>query len=122
MKTNYKGIDYGSGQSNINRETGIRYGVISQNSIDPEAISDMEFDYGEPTCPVCENEVKPVGKRINQRYKHYTPHGCHDFVCRMCKHYLDSSDVYGDEPIGLTYEEDGYSITGDAGSYASLIA
>jgi hypothetical protein len=27
------GIDYGMGQTNVNHETGIRYGVISQNSV-----------------------------------------------------------------------------------------
>jgi len=31
--TNYAGIDYGLGQSNINTETGIRYGVIHPNKL-----------------------------------------------------------------------------------------
>lgn len=30
------GIDYGLGQSNIDKETGIRFGVISQHSLHPE--------------------------------------------------------------------------------------
>lgn len=35
------GIDYSNGTANIDRETGIRYGVISQNSVMPEAVDDI---------------------------------------------------------------------------------
>lgn len=40
--TTYAGIDY-SGHTGVNRdsETGIRYGVISQHSIQPDAMSDI---------------------------------------------------------------------------------
>jgi hypothetical protein len=42
MSTNtYQGIDYGHGQANINSATGIRYGVITQNSVNPEAFNDV---------------------------------------------------------------------------------
>jgi hypothetical protein len=41
MSTTYKGIDYGLGRSNIDNETGIRFGVISQNSINPDAMSEV---------------------------------------------------------------------------------
>lgn len=40
-ETKYAGIDYGMGRSNINTETGIRYGVISQNSVSPETMDDI---------------------------------------------------------------------------------
>lgn len=43
--TNYKGIDYGLGQSNIDKETGIRYGIIPQNDVMPEALDDV-FSHG----------------------------------------------------------------------------
>lgn len=29
----YKGIDYGRGKTNVDKETGIRYGVINQNEV-----------------------------------------------------------------------------------------
>lgn len=35
------GIDYGMGQANIDAETGIRYGVISQHDVSPEALDDI---------------------------------------------------------------------------------
>ena len=38
---NLIGIDYGNGKANIDVETGIRYGVISYNKIDQEALNDI---------------------------------------------------------------------------------
>jgi hypothetical protein len=35
------GIDYGGGVTNIDTETGIRYGVIHQNYVDAEALNNM---------------------------------------------------------------------------------
>lgn len=35
------GIDYGMGQSNVDRETGIRYGVIHQNKLSSFAMEDI---------------------------------------------------------------------------------
>lgn len=37
----YIGIDYGLGQSNVDKETGIRFGMIAQNSLKPEALDDV---------------------------------------------------------------------------------
>src|ERR1700758_5334367 len=41
MSTTYPGIDYGHGKANVDPATGIRYGVIAQQSIDPEAFDDI---------------------------------------------------------------------------------
>ncbi len=38
---NYAGIDYSLGKSNCDTLTGIRYGVISQNSVMPDALDDI---------------------------------------------------------------------------------
>lgn len=35
-------IDYGHGRTNINPDTGIRYGVISMNSLDPDMLGDFD--------------------------------------------------------------------------------
>src|SRR3990167_2385458 len=40
--TNHAGIDYGVGTTNIDKETGIRYAIIDQNSLDAES---MEYIY-----------------------------------------------------------------------------
>jgi hypothetical protein len=58
MSATYKGIDYSLGQSNFDPDNGIRFGVISQHSINPDCTNDFEQDYGKPTCPKCGNEVK----------------------------------------------------------------
>ena len=41
MSTTYTGIDYGLGRSNVDNETGIRFGVVSQGSLMPEAFDDV---------------------------------------------------------------------------------
>jgi hypothetical protein len=47
METNYKGIDYSLGMSNKDKETGIRYGVISQNEVLQAWADSSEPYYGE---------------------------------------------------------------------------
>ena len=44
---NNAGIDYGRGLTNIDTETGIRYGVISQNEVLQAWADSSEPDYGE---------------------------------------------------------------------------
>lgn len=39
--TSNAGIDYGLGQTNVDHETGIRFGVISQHDVMPEALDDV---------------------------------------------------------------------------------
>jgi hypothetical protein len=45
MNDTYPGIDYGRGLANIDSATGIRYGVISQNSVSADAVDEI-LDYG----------------------------------------------------------------------------
>jgi DNA-directed RNA polymerase subunit RPC12/RpoP len=109
------GIDYGMGISNVNRETGIRYGVISQNSINLDCTDEFEQDYGEPTCPECGNTVVPLDHETVpediEAWQNYSKHGCDDYACVNCKHTLDSSDVFSDEPLGFNYSREGYKLT-----------
>lgn len=113
QSTKNAGIDYGLGQSNIDRLTGIRYGVIAQNSIMPEAYEDFEQDYGKPTCPECGNLV---GEYVDAKHGDYPAthpsyrSSCADYACESCKVYLDSSEVFSDEAIGFSYEKDGYKL------------
>ena len=101
MKTDYKGIDYGMGATNIDKETGIRYGVIPQNEVLQAWADESEPEYGEPDyieCPSCGQEFA-------------TPEGLNwgDMTtCEFCheKFEIDISDFA--EPIGYVYENDGY--------------
>lgn len=54
------GIDYGMGQTNIDKETGIRYGVINQREVVQSWCDSSEPDYGTPDsvcCGNCGNEM-----------------------------------------------------------------
>jgi hypothetical protein len=44
MKHIPAGIDYSNGQSNIDHATGIRFGVISQHPVSPDALDDIMRD------------------------------------------------------------------------------
>jgi hypothetical protein len=77
-KDGYVGIDYSHGTANIDKETGIRYGVIAQNSLSGEAVGDFEFDYGDPTCPKCGNPMIPYRNDFD-----YTAE-CGIEVCNNC--------------------------------------
>jgi hypothetical protein len=107
------GIDYGRCVTNIDLETGIRFGVIALHSVSGDALNDLEPDYGEPACPQCCNKVVELTMESDsdEDYPQYTKHGCADYICHTCKHTLDSSDVFGAEPKGFTYDSDGYKLT-----------
>jgi hypothetical protein len=55
-----RGIDYGCGTTNINHETGIRYGVIPQNDVLQSWADASEADYGQASCSECGNEAVPI--------------------------------------------------------------
>lgn len=114
-KEEYCGIDYSMGQSNVNKETGIHYGVISQNSLNPDALNDdIEPYYGKPHCPRCRAEAKAITNNDRTEefddYK-FAEHECSDFSCDNCKYVFSSESAFPDEPIGLSYENNNYVIT-----------
>lgn len=112
----YSGIDYGLGQANINHKTGIHYGVISQNSINLDCANDFEPFYGNPHCPKCGDDAvsadsTKLHSHDSQDWENYSEHGCDDYACVNCKHFLDSAECFPDESQGFTYEREGYSLT-----------
>lgn len=105
----YAGIDYGLGKANVDPETGIRYGVISQHSIMPEAMDDFEQDYGAPTCGYCGNPATAFADVTSDTDEwERSKYACDDYACISCERVFDSSEVYSDEPLGFSYEGDGY--------------
>jgi hypothetical protein len=104
------GIDYGMGRSNVNRETGIHYGVISQNSVNLDVLSDVQMegaDYGKPTCPECgaeighSSDVEPDAEWNDGK----------DYACATCKECYWSDSVFSEEMLGWSHESDGYKLT-----------
>jgi len=115
-ETNYKGIDYGLGQSNVDKSNGIRYGVINQNEVLQAWCDASEPYYGKPTCPKCGNEAiesdkapekDEDGKPID-RDEYEEGHGCNDYVCDSCKYIFDSDEAFGDEPISHYIDDEEY--------------
>jgi hypothetical protein len=92
MKTEYAGIDYSHGMSNVNRETGIHYGIIPLRSVADWAMEEFEPFYGKPHCPEC-------GTEIDADSMGCTAHG-----------EIHPEDAYPDTPLSWTYEGDGYSL------------
>ena len=108
-QTDYAGIDYSRGLSNVNHATGIHYGVISQHAINPDALGDMEPDYGPATCGYCGGPAEEGCIDPEPDYPEWTDEGS-DYFCRKCKRSFNSEDAFSDEACGFSYEEDGYSL------------
>lgn len=114
-----KGIDWSLGQANFDHETGIHYGVISRNSVMPECLDDVEYDYGKPSCPKCGNDAYDLvdfGKQNpnfdeNDEQWEHAKFDTDDYVCPDCHYIFGSDSAYSDEPLGFTYDQDGYQLT-----------
>ncbi len=108
----YAGIDYGHGTTNVDKVTGIRYGVISQHSVSQAWCDSAEPDYGKPTCPKCGNEAIESGALPDESEEWEIAKGaCSDWGCTHCEYVFDASEAYGDEPQGWNYEGEGYTLT-----------
>ncbi len=93
--TAYKGLDYGLGRANIDVQSGIRFGVIAQNSINLDILSEFESEYGEPHCPKCGQAVEHDGL---------------EYACADCSECFESEECFPDESLGISYDRDGYKI------------
>ena len=125
--TQYAGIDYGLGQTNIDKKTGIRFGVIPSGEIGQAWYESSEADYGSAHCPKCGNEAKefetvtrasdPPGKwvsvetiipdEIEEKYE-FAKYESHDYYCDDCKYVFGSESAFPDEVQAFTYIQDGY--------------
>lgn len=105
------GIDYGMGKTNIDTRTGIRYGVISQNTIDFQLWADCsELHYPGPFCPKCGNDAVATDSDGPDRDNYADGLGCADYACDSCQYVFDSSEAYSEEPTGATFENNEYLI------------
>lgn len=107
------GIDYGMGQTNVDKETGIRYGVIHSSKLNPEAWEDI-LNSGEDL------EFEAWRDEMTERAREAVNSAIGDYtICEAedshIQELLDSMGVfdhyesYGDSPRYL-YEEEGYKI------------
>jgi len=103
------GIDYGLGRTNIDSESGIRFGVISQHTVGQAWYDDSEPDYGDPTCPKCGN---PAVEYDSDSYHAFDRgRGCLDYACESCAYAFDSDEACPEEALGYSYDGDGYLLS-----------
>lgn len=124
--SDYAGIDYGRGKTNIDPATGIRYGVISINALYPEAVEAFEPDYGEPTCPDCGSGLlNPSDETFREAFlsnwkdTNDDPDNLEaaeeelediysDYYCLRCHEEVVSENAYGEEPNGFILDDGEY--------------
>jgi len=112
------GIDYGMGETNIDKETGIRFGIISQNAIMPELLLDFEPLWGTASCPVCGEDVEESAEveMSDERFLQLEEEDRspdRDYWCDACEKSYWTENCYGDSPNGMRYEQDGYLVVID---------
>ncbi len=107
----YKGIDYGLGTTNIDTETGIRYGVINQNRVLSAWAELSEPEYGPVFCPKCGNEAElAIVGFVNEDGEDADwfddSKECH---CGDCEYSFDQDDIPDREPLCWVVEDDDYT-------------
>lgn len=107
---NAAGIDYGHGQANIDPANGIRYGVISQNTVSQAWAECSEGYYGEANCPKCGQPAKSYDDETGCEYgiANSDIGKCHDYQCDDCRWVFESQEAFSDEALSYTYEQEGY--------------
>ena len=106
------GIDYGLGKTNVDTETGIRYGVIDQNELLQAWYDESEAKYGPPTCPDCGNELKMVDDidraDIEPEYHDDFDNTLGDYWCETCNVGVFDDEIWdGAEPLCHYIDKDG---------------
>jgi hypothetical protein len=99
------GIDYGMGQTNIDKTTGIRFGVIHQNAVLQTWADSSEPEYGEPTCPKCGHEA--VDYQLADLDETWEDNGG-DYACPYCRYAFDSDEAFGDEALAYILDDGEY--------------
>jgi len=94
-----KGIDYGLGLSNVDRETGIRYGVIPQGELGDAWFDASELDYGEATCGDCGNPAVEYSDEKHEAFERIRG-SFPDYACEACKKTFSSDYAFSEEALG----------------------
>jgi hypothetical protein len=111
------GIDWGRGLTNIDHDTGIRFGVLPLHDVCQAWCDSAEADYGPASCPKCGDEAQGVAG-AEQDYAEangddaeltaLNSWSCSDYGCAQCGVYFGSDEAFGDEARAFSYTDDGY--------------
>jgi hypothetical protein len=108
------GIDYGMGTTNMDHETGIRFGVIPSNDIMPEAFDDIASNGDDVDFEAHKDAVKvsleAAIEAVLNEYNHERSNSSGD----MAEDLVDNLEWDGYEGTGdctrYVYEADGYKL------------
>jgi hypothetical protein len=104
MENNYAGIDYSNGKSNIDRNTGIHYGVIPMHEV-VQAWADESEPYYPFVCPHCGEDLP--GGSLDDMIR-ALPEDEENPSCPICEHVLEEDDFEYMDPTSFLYSRDGY--------------
>lgn len=111
------GIDYGFGLSNVDKETGIRYGVIHQNKISPYAFEDIinngvDVDFESLKEDLQSSLEAAIRHELEERGLWSKRHSPGNDPEQMAEEIVDNLEWGGYEGTGdctrYEYNEDGY--------------
>ena len=105
----YDGIDYGLGLSNVDKDTGIRYGVISANTVGQAWYDAAEPEYGNPHCPKCGNETCASDSDSLPQDAEWMDGK--DQACADCQETFWNDECFPDEAQGYSFEDSEYTLT-----------
>lgn len=107
------GIDYGMGSANVDKSNGIRFGVISIHEVTQAWCDSSEPNYGEPSCPKCGGSLVAYDDEAHGDFlaSHPNYRSCAEYACTNCQIYLDSDEVYSDEPLCHELNDGEYTAT-----------
>jgi|SRR5579859_3002192 len=102
------GIDYGMGMANIDKNTGIRYGVMPDDSIFEWWNDASEADYGDPTCPQCGAPAEDSTDEQIDNSGYMTLHHESEYACDNCELLYGGESAYSDEPQAFIVDDGEY--------------
>lgn len=111
MKTNYIGIDYSNGKSNVDNEAGIHYGVISIHEVLQAWADESESVYSGPFCPECQGDAEEINadnEEISENYDNYSDYESDEYFCQTCQITFGNESAFSEDPDYFKYEQDGY--------------
>lgn len=114
-------IDYGRGQTNIDTETGIRYGILPQHAILQAWADSSEAPDIPPCCPECGNDVVAYDDDAHGEYKadgRYS--ACPEYACTHCKLKLGNDWVWPECSDGAGYHVVDAEITAEIDSHGDI--
>jgi hypothetical protein len=100
-KTKFEGLDYGHGLTNIDRATGIRFGVIAQHTVGAVWWVAAVPEYGAAHCPRCATKLAESDGEEEGMY-----------YCQHCRQALSADACFSGEPVGYNYASGAYVADG----------